>query len=130
MRSSKLLATVALLVAVGCTDLELTNPNQRTTDTFWANQSDALLGVNATYGATQANGVFGRWYHFISDARTDVATSRSPWTDLQNWTKTVLVTPNFGPNQDVWNDHYRALFRANQVIENVPNIDMDEGLRG
>jgi len=129
MRSLKLLATVALLLAVGCTELEITNPNQRTTDTFWRNQNDALLGVNAAYGATQANGVFGRWYHFVSDARTDIGTSRSPWTDLQNWTKTVLVTPDFGPNQDVWNEHYRALYRANQVIENVPAIDMDAALR-
>lgn len=129
MRSLKLLATIALLLAMGCTELDITNPNQRTSDTFWRNQDDALLGLNAVYGATQANGVFGRWYHFVSDARTDLGRSRSPWTDLQNWTKTVLVTPNFGPNQDVWNQHYHALFRANQVIANVPNIDMDADLR-
>lgn len=130
MRSFKLLATVALLLVIGCTELDLTNPNQRTTDTFWQSQEDALLALTAAYGATQDNGVFGRWFHFVNDARTDVGRSRSPWTDLQNWTKTVLVTPNFGPNQDVWNHHYEALYRANQVIAYVPQIeDMDAGLR-
>lgn len=129
MRSLKLITTIALLLAVGCTDLDLTNPNQRTTDTFWRTQEDALLAVNAVYSETQDNGMFGRWLHFISDGRSDIARSRSPWTDLQNWTKTVLVTPNFGPNQEVWNDHYQALFRANQVISNVPGIQMDTGVR-
>ena len=129
MRSLRLLPMVALVAVVGCTELDLTNPNQRTTDTFWQSQEDAVLAMNAVYGATQANGVFGRWLHFVSDARTDVGRSRSPWTDLQNWTKTVLVTPNFGPNQDVWDHHYEALFRANQVIEYVPDIEMDAGLR-
>jgi starch-binding outer membrane protein, SusD/RagB family len=126
MRSLKLLATVALLLAVGCVELDVTNPNQRTTDTFWRSASDAVAGINSVYGATQANGVYGRWRFLIHDGRTDVGTSRSPWTDLQNWTKTVLVSPNFGPNQDVWNHHYRALFRANQVIEAVPSVEMDQ----
>lgn len=127
MRSLRL-AGAALLLAAGCTELEVTNPSQRTTDTFWKDANDAILALNAAYGATQANGVFGRWYHFVSDARTDIARSRSPWTDLQNWTKTVLVTPDFGPNQDVWNQHYQALYRANQVIANVPEIEMDAAL--
>lgn len=128
MRTIRLLAAVAMLLTVGCTELEVTNPSQRTTDTFWRDANDAILALNAAYGATQANGVFGRWYHFVSDARTDIARSRSPWTDLQNWTKTVLVTPDFGPNQDVWNQHYQALYRANQVIANVPEIEMDAAL--
>lgn len=123
MPKLKLLApAAALALVVGCTDLEVTNPNQRTTDTFWQNQNDAMAGLSAAYSGLQQNGVFGRWLWFVSDARTDVGTSRSPWTDLANWTRTVLVTPNFGPNQDVWNEHYRALFRANQVIASLPNV--------
>jgi hypothetical protein len=126
MRTLKILVPLAAgVLAAGCTDLEVTNPNQRTTDTFWQNQNDALTALNATYGGLQFNGVFGRWLWFVSDARTDIGTSRSPWTDLQNWTKTVLVTPDFGPNQEVWRNHYQALFRANQVIANVPEIEMD-----
>lgn len=130
MRSLRTLIPLAMTcLAAGCIDLEVTNPNTRTTDTFWLAEEDAVAAINAAYGGIQANGVFGRWFHFVSDARTDVATSRSPWTDLQNWTKTVLVTPNFGPNQDVWNEHYRALYRVNQVIVNVPGMDIDEGLK-
>lgn len=120
---------VMTALVAGCVDLEVTNPNQRTTDTFWQNQDDAISALNAVYGGTQANGVFGRWLHFASDARTDVGTSRSPWTDLQNWTRTVLVSSNFEGNEFTWREHYHAIFRANQVIENVPSIDMDEGVK-
>ena len=128
MRIHKVLLplTVIALTAEGCADLDVTNPNQRTTDGFWQNESDAVAAVNAVYGGLQATGVFGRWLLLIGDARTDVGTSRSPWTDLQNWTKTVLVTSNFGPNQEVWSQHYQGIFRANQVIANVPGIGMDE----
>lgn len=129
MRSMKMLVPVAAALMAGCTDLQVTNPNERTTDTFWQSRSDAEQAINAAYGGLQANGVFGRWLHFVSDARTDVGTSRSPWTDLANWTKTVLVTPNFGPNQDVWRGHYHALFRANQVIVNVPSVQTEEAVK-
>ncbi|HEX6068948.1 MAG TPA: RagB/SusD family nutrient uptake outer membrane protein [Longimicrobiaceae bacterium] len=130
MRSLKLIVPLAMTcLAAACVDLEVTNPNQRTTDTFWQNEDDALAGLNAAYGGIQANGVYGRWHHFVSDARTDIGTSRSPWTDLQNWTRTVLVTPDFGPNQDVWREHYHAIFRVNQVISNVPEIEMDDALK-
>jgi hypothetical protein len=131
MRSLKLIVPLAMACFMaGCIDLEVTNPNERTTDTFWQGEGDAIAALNAAYGGIQANGVYGRWYHFVSDSRTDVGTSRSPWTDLQNWTRTVLVTSNFGPNQDVWREHYHALYRINQVIVNVPGIEMDGGLRG
>ena len=95
----------------------------------WQDQQDAISALNAAYGGTQANGVFGRWMHFASDARTDVGTSRSPWTDLQNWTRTVLVSSNFEGNEAAWREHYHAIFRANQVIANVPQIDMDAAVK-
>jgi hypothetical protein len=130
MRINKLLIPLAAaLVVGGCSDLEVTNPSQRTTDTFWRNEADAMTGLNAVYNGLQANGVFGRWIWLTLDARSDIGTSRSPWTDLQNWTKTVLVTSDFGPNAEMYNHHYQGIFRANQVIANVPEIEMDAALR-
>lgn len=129
MRSLKLIAPLAVTCLMACTDLEVTNPNQRTTDTFWLTDDDAIVAINAAYGGIQGNGVYGRWLHFASDARTDVGTSRSPWTDLQNWTRTVLVSSNFEGNEFSWRERYHAIYRANQVIENVPAIEMDEGLK-
>jgi hypothetical protein len=32
------------VLAAACADLELTNPNEQTVDTFWETEQDALLG--------------------------------------------------------------------------------------
>jgi hypothetical protein len=113
----------------GCTDLDLTDPNRRTAETFWQTEADALQGVNAAYRALQENGTYGRWLQFAYDARSDIGFSRSPWGDLANFTKSVLGSYDFEVNREIWQHHYQAIFRANQVIANVPNIQMDAGRR-
>lgn len=113
----------------GCADLDLTNPNQRTAETFWQTEADALQGINATYRALQENGTYGRWLQFAYDTRSDIGFSRSPWGDLANFTKSVLGSYDFEVNREIWQHHYQAIFRANQVIANVPNIQMDAARR-
>lgn len=119
----------AALLLAGCADLTLEDPNRQTVDTFWQDDQDALLGVNATYRALQENGTYGRWLQFAYDLRSDVGFSRSPWGDLANFTKSVLGGYDFEVNREIWQHHYQAIFRANQVITYVPDIDMDPGLR-
>lgn len=127
MRPYKALTPLLLgALAAGCNDLDVTNPSQRTTDTFYRNESDALAAVNATYHGLQELGAFGRWQTFADDARSDVATSRSPWTDLANFTRTILSSYNFEVNIHLWEHNYRTIFAANQVIANVPNVQMNE----
>lgn len=113
----------------GCADLDLTNPNQRTAETFWQTEADALQGINATYRALQENGTYGRWLQFAYDTRSDIGFSRSPWGDLANFTKSVLGSYDFEVNREIWQHHYQAIFRANQVIANVPNIQMNATTR-
>src|SRR2546427_8245258 len=53
----------------------------------------------------------------------------SPWTDLSNFTKFTFTTYDFEVNREIWQHHYQAIFRANQVIARVPAIPMDATLR-
>ena len=131
MRLKKLVPLVVLgATLAGCADLNLTDPNQQTTGTFWQNQSDALAGMNATYNALQYIGDYGRWMAFALDGRSDIALSNSPWTDLANFNKFSLVSYDLPFNYDIWHDHYVTIFRANQVIDNVPKIgNMDATVR-
>lgn len=132
MRMRKLLAPLAAVVlaaAAGCSDLDVTDPTNRTTDTFWANQSDAMTGLNAAYSNLQAGGLYGQWSWIAIDGRSDIAVSRSPWGDLANFTRTVFVDYNFPANQFGFQDHYRGIYRANQVLANVPNIQMDDAMK-
>jgi starch-binding outer membrane protein, SusD/RagB family len=126
---SSLLTGAALVATTGCVKLDLTNPNQATTDTFWQSQNDAVQAVNATYNALQNNGTYGRWVGFAFDIRSDIGFSPSPWADLSNFNKFTLVDYDFEVNREIWQHHYQAIFRANQVIANVPGIEMETGLR-
>jgi hypothetical protein len=116
-------------VMAGCTDLDVTNPNERTAETFWQTEADATQGINATYRALEENGAYGRWMQFATDIRSDLGRSRSPWGDLANFTKSVLGSYDFEVNRELWQHHYQAIFRANQVIAYVPGISMDAGRR-
>ena len=118
---------VTTLLATGCkkSELEISNPNQATTDQFWLTASDAQQGVNAIY-STYHRGSLSRWMHFLTIVRADegFSTSPAPWIrnyfDLFNY-----ENYNDGLISGLWGDCYIGINRSNQVLDNVPNINMD-----
>lgn len=131
MRLDRFIPALALgLTVAGCrNDVALTDPNRPSTQTFWHTSSDAIAGINATYQGLLYLGTFLRWQGFTYDIRSDIGFSPSPWTDLANFNKFTFASYDFDVNRDTWNDSYTAIFRANQVIANVPKIAMDPVLR-
>src|SRR2546429_2221884 len=123
--------TCLLLGAIfaGCVNLDLTDPNEPSSDPFWQTPGEAVAGVNAVYNALENNGTYGRWLVFATDLRSDIGMILSPWTDLSNFTKFTFTSYDFEVNQALWQDHYEGIFRANQVIAHVPAIAMDATLR-
>src|SRR5881296_371666 len=113
----------------GCVNLDLTDPNEPSSDTFWQTPAQAVAGVNAVYNALENNGTYGRWLVFATDLRSDIGMIKSPWTDLSNFTKFTFTSYDFEVNREIWQHHYEAIFRANQVIARVPGIRMDAALR-
>ncbi|WP_461108452.1 RagB/SusD family nutrient uptake outer membrane protein [Spirosoma koreense] len=124
------LAVLAAMTLAGCDRrLDIVNPNQVTTESFWKTADDALAGVNAVYSTTH-RGSISRWMLFYYIIRSDEGRSQSPATDIVNNMDQFLITDyNYGNAYGVWNDNYIGINRANQVIDNVPNIPMDETLR-
>lgn len=116
-----------LLLATGCQKdlLDKLNPNQPTVTTFWKTQSDAVAGVTAAYSALQFPGTYARWIHFANDIRSDEGYSLSPWTDLANFTRFVQFDYDLEPTRVIYEDHYRGVFRCNQLLAYVPAISMD-----
>ncbi|MCH7415073.1 RagB/SusD family nutrient uptake outer membrane protein [Belliella sp. R4-6] len=110
-------------------DLDIINPNQPTIEVFWQNATDAEQGVNSIY-STFARPGMSRWMPIIYVTRSDEGYSGSPWSDLAN-AMGGFIQPdyNFGPVIDVWVDCYVGIFRANQVIDNVPGIEMNNDLK-
>ncbi len=107
--------------------VELTNPNQITTGSFWETGDDALAGVNSVYSALYYDGLYMRLYPWIMDIRADDMRNTSPW-----WTQEVMnyqVSPANPCYIAPWEHNYAGIFWANQVLEYVPPIEMDDGLK-
>lgn len=124
------LMIAAGVMFAGCEeDLDILNPNRPTLDVFWRNAQDAEQGVNAIY-STSHRGGFSRWLPLVYISRSDIGYSASPWADLANaLDRFIQPDYNFGPITDIWVDNYVGIFRANQVIANVPDIEMNEELK-
>ena len=117
------------LLCAGCQkELDLQNPNAKTIDLYWKTADDAQLGVNAIYNSLIQDGTYMRMFPALTDVRGDDFTGDSPWGDLVQVGKFSIPSIS-GPVQWIWATHYQMVWRANQVIINVPAIAMDEDLK-
>lgn len=106
-------------------DLEIQNPNAAAIDNFWKSGTDAQNGVNAIYSTFHRVGL-ARNQFFITIVRSDEAFSTSPNSALINNFDVFNVTDyNLWENTTVWQDCFVGVNRADQVLDNVPSIDMD-----
>lgn len=103
--------------------LEVTNPNVPTAEVFWKSPADAQQGLNAVYTMFYKPGTWTRWIYFRYDLTSDEGFSNSPWTELKEWTRFIYFNYNFWEgNAWIWRDHYKAIFRANQVLGHIDEI--------
>ena len=118
------LAGTLLAGATGCEHklLDQVNPNLPTTASFWKNSDDAVKGSTACYAGLQGLGMYRRWLNFAFDLRDDTGFSQSPWGELADFTHFIQTNYNFEVSSNIWRDHYRTIYRCNQVVDNVPTI--------
>lgn len=120
---------LATLVYTSCSHdlLDIENPNEPTTGTFWKTEDDAQKGLDAVYSRFYKEGTWMRWLSFRYDLGSDEGWSTSPWNELADWTRFNYVNYNFweGNNQH-WEDFYVSIFRANQVLHYVPEISFTD----
>lgn len=115
-----------MVFATSCQEeeLNLDNPNALTTEQFWKTEEDAHKGVNSVYAMFYKDGSFQRWMYFRLDLTSDEGFSTSPWIELADWTRFQYINYNFWEGNVVtWRDSYKAIFRANQVLAYVPEIE-------
>jgi starch-binding outer membrane protein, SusD/RagB family len=119
---------VVALMLVSCDKelINIDNPNIPTTATFWKTAGDADLGLTACYNSFYRIGTFDRWLYFRLDLTSDEGYSKSPWNELKEWTRFIYFNYDFWEgNRQMWQEHYQGIFRCNQVLRYVPDIDMD-----
>lgn len=137
LRPLLVLAVAALLastlLASGCDFLETTPQGQLTTENFYETEEDARRAVAAAYSGLQDPTDYLLPYvvAFGSVASDDAAKggeSGNDQPDLQA-VQTFTLNPTNGYVSLAWNELYGGVRLANLVIANVPEIEMDAGLR-
>jgi hypothetical protein len=125
-----ILLSMFLLFLVSCHDeLDLVNRNALTSDIFWKTEKDLNAGVNAVYKALHGSNENVRTFEQQSmlDAVTDIATARtvSPYNAISSG---VFESNNLIVKKR-WEDCYRGIIRANDVIKHLGQIEADPVLK-
>lgn len=107
-------------------DLFQTDPNVETTESFWQNGNDALLGVNAVYGSLLTDGTYMRSTPLLLDLKGDDSRSQSPWGSMYNVGRFNSSAADPAIYGWAYETYYQGIYRANQVLENVPGIEMED----
>ncbi len=115
-----------LLLLTACDDkLDLTNPNLNTIPTFWQTEDQAFASVTAVYNALITDGAYQRSFPGLTDSRGDDFVGDSPWGDLV-LTGQFVIPSTSAPVEWIWRDFYMVIFRANQVLHYVPNMNIEQ----
>jgi len=119
------LLTSLLFVLASCTDeeLQLNNPNGITTTTFWQTENDVNGAFAATYGLLKNvnGGYWGVRGTELTNGRGDDFVIRNDVASLYQLS-TFTNTADNETASTMWNIAYQDIFRANQIIENVPLV--------
>lgn len=130
MRTLKyILAGMAVLMTACSKDfVDLVNPNESTTGTFWKTPDDALLGTNSMYQALIYDGTYMRKYPWTMDVRADDSYNVTPY----GYVMSNLTSYTIGGEEieQPWECNYVGIWRANQVMDNIGGIaELDPALR-
>jgi len=116
----------AMLGACKKSVLELQNPNQITTEIFWKTETDVQSALGATYGLLRDvdGGFWGVRGIELGNGRGDDFFLRNDVADLYRLS-TFTNNADNGTANSLWNTSYRAIFRANQILENVEKVPLE-----
>lgn len=117
------IATTVVMAGCSSKNLDLTNPNKITTETFWKNEADVQSAFAATYGLFKNvdGGYWGVRGVELSNGRGDDFFIRNDVSYLYQLS-TFTNTPDNAAANNVFNISYRAIFRANQILENIDKV--------
>lgn len=128
-----ILSVSAGIFALSCSEdfLDKSPKAQLTESSFFQNQQQATQAVNAVYSYLRNFDVHVFSYIGITDIASDDAEKGSVPGDagfLQD-VNDFTFDANNGASTGIWSGYFRGVFRANQAIENISAIEMDESLK-
>lgn len=126
MRHLVLFLTLSVLTIsffTSCDDslLEVSPSNDFTEEIFWQNEEDAVAALNGAYASTR-----GHHYRFIQTIFTPNSLGDGRHVQLQLGTHNPSNIDLF---RNWWNENYQGIGRANNLLGNIGEIEMDQGLK-
>ncbi len=134
-RNINILVVAVILVIssiIACTkDLNVTDQNNPTTESYFKTASELQNGVNSIYSSLRAGNLVGREWFFTHDMRGSECASGG--AQLEAPRAELLTQPTANPSNSVmtsvWNGTYQMINRANLVLEKAPTITDNPALR-
>ncbi|MBC6989649.1 RagB/SusD family nutrient uptake outer membrane protein [Hymenobacter sp. BT491] len=93
---------------------------------FYQNESDAIAGLNGVFSTMQAQTHYGRTVWLVTELPGEYMAVVGATTGDRAELSRYSYTANNGEITFWWVNTYRMISRANDVIEKVPPISMDE----
>lgn len=124
-----LFLSVTLIVFLTSCDESMIEPTaygQTTTDNFWRNADDAQAAINAVYAPM--TGFMGHTYHTLSNIPSDDeyrAGDHGDHEEIENFT----YDASHAKFNSFWEGAYEVIKRSNDVLINVPDIEMEQNLK-
>lgn len=121
-----------LFMISGCKEdfLDTKNPNQLTEEQFWKTEADVLAAVASVYSPMRQP-LYGYWGAF-----TGIQNINSLGDDVLAFpggeaaTMNIAMFTNDATNSDAgstFQNLYKSIYRANQVLGNIDKVTMEEG---
>ncbi len=119
------------LSAWNCNDqLDETIYGKISESNFWNSEADAVSAIKAAY-ATIKGGWYGFsfWQLVVEDMGTEISTGGYFATlDYSSYTGWSATTPDFG-SWGLWTPFWQGINYTNTVLDNVPQMDIDEEIK-
>ena len=119
-----LLTTVALLMACQDSYLELSDPSQYTTNSYYVNADQAQQAITACYATLQRSGSLNQHGVHIPDQLGDefFATGFAAGYGTYGPISNMVINSGDEFVEILWNDLYQGVFTTNVAIERIPEI--------
>jgi starch-binding outer membrane protein, SusD/RagB family len=135
-RNIKILAAALILVSIAgvlaCNkDLNQTDQNNPTIESYFKTAAQLQNGVNAVYSTLRSGELVGREWFFTHDMRGSECASGG--AQLEAPRAELLTQPQPNPGNavmtNVWTGAYQMINRANLILEKAPDVTDNTALR-